>query len=251
MNPVALFDLKQTVSSNPNVSLYWQTTPNGTSKALGTSEILNVTESGTYYLRALYNDGYTISIDIWSTQSASITINFDKTWYLDADGDGYAISTINQRYNPGSGYTQTILPLGDCNDTDPLIHPNTVWYSDTDGDGFGDPNVAITQCTQPDGYVSNASDVCPDYASFENNGCSVFSNENYIHTTTYLNAFSEAQLSTISASDKLENITYFDGLGRPKQQIAIGQSPTGKDIITPICMMLWTTSQRPFALCAR
>ena len=227
-------DLKQTVSSNPNVSLYWQTTPNGTSKALGTSEILNVTESGTYYLRALYNDGYTISIDIWSTQSASITINFDKTWYLDADGDGYAISTINQRYNPGSGYTQTILPLGDCNDTDPLIHPNTVWYSDTDGDGFGDPNVAITQCTQPDGYVSNASDVCPDYASFENNGCSVFSNENYIHTTTYLNAFSEAQLSTISASDKLENITYFDGLGRPKQQIAIGQSPTGKDIITPI-----------------
>lgn len=31
-----------------------------------------------------------------------------------------------------------------------------------------------------------------------------------------------------------QNITYYDGLGKPKQQIAIGQSPDGKDIIQHI-----------------
>ncbi|MCF6297574.1 MAG: DUF6443 domain-containing protein [Flavobacteriaceae bacterium] len=34
--------------------------------------------------------------------------------------------------------------------------------------------------------------------------------------------------------DPIVSITYFDGLGRPKQQIAIGQSPNGNDIITHI-----------------
>ena len=159
-------------------------------------------------------------------------INPQTNWYRDLDGDGYG--------NENQSIVQCVQPENyvsnqlDCDDTNSNIHNERAWFFDGDHDGFGNPEDIITQCTQPDGYVSNASDVCPDYASFENNGCSAFGNENYIHTTTYLNAFSEAQLSTISASDKLENITYFDGLGRPKQQIAIGQSPTGKDIITPI-----------------
>ena len=35
-------------------------------------------------------------------------------------------------------------------------------------------------------------------------------------------------------SDKIVNITYYDGLGRPSQQIGNGQSNNGKDIITHI-----------------
>ena len=58
--------------------------------------------------------------------------------------------------------------------------------------------------------------------------------ENYIKTTSFTKAFSRSTKHNATATDKIENITYFDGLGRPKQQIAIGQSPTGKDIITPI-----------------
>ena len=56
--------------------------------------------------------------------------------------------------------------------------------------------------------------------------------ENYIKTTTY-------KVSTITtpnptAVQKVVNVSYFDGLGRPIQQVAYGQSATGKDIVTPI-----------------
>ena len=47
--------------------------------------------------------------------------------------------------------------------------------------------------------------------------------ENYLKTTTYRGT---------NATNPLINITYFDGLGRPIQQIAHGQSGSGADLIT-------------------
>ncbi len=44
-------------------------------------------------------------------------------------------------------------------------------------------------------------------------------------------AMTNTELNTAPASSVLKNITYFDGLGRPIQSNAIGQSPNGKDII--------------------
>ena len=35
------------------------------------------------------------------------------------------------------------------------------WFFDADGDHFGDPNVSVVHCDQPDGYVSNGDD-CDD-----------------------------------------------------------------------------------------
>ena len=58
------------------------------------------------------------------------------------------------------------------------------------------------------------------------------SNENYIHTIRPQVA--TTIISNLEDHEQIKSVTYFDGLGRPKQQIAIGQSPTGKDIITPI-----------------
>ena len=64
------------------------------------------------------------------------------------------------------------------------------------------------------------------------------STQNYIKTTTYqvatrdgVDAVSGATLTT---NEQMVNITYYDGLGRPKQQVAKRRAPNQKDLITPI-----------------
>lgn len=49
--------------------------------------------------------------------------------------------------------------------------------------------------------------------------------QNYVKTTVYKNS---------STQDTVSNVTYIDGLGRPKQQIMGGASASGKDIVTHI-----------------
>jgi len=57
--------------------------------------------------------------------------------------------------------------------------------------------------------------------------------ENYIYTRTYQKGMQSAS-GIASNRDVIEQITYFDGLGRPLQNIAIKASPDKKDIITHI-----------------
>ncbi|MBS7256705.1 DUF6443 domain-containing protein, partial [Flavobacterium branchiicola] len=57
--------------------------------------------------------------------------------------------------------------------------------------------------------------------------------QNYINTVTYKKA-SLVKITAPSILQASQNITYFDGLGRPIQQIAGQQSNSGKDIITHI-----------------
>jgi hypothetical protein len=80
-------------------------------------------------------------------------INPASIWYLDADGDNYAISTTTQCASPGAGYAIAVLPLGDCNDNDAAINPATVWYLDADSDNYAASTT--TQCTSPGaGYTT-------------------------------------------------------------------------------------------------
>ncbi|MFC4686163.1 DUF6443 domain-containing protein [Epilithonimonas pallida] len=51
------------------------------------------------------------------------------------------------------------------------------------------------------------------------------STENYILSTTYLNE---------NKTKKVQAIQYMDGLGRPKQSIAIKANPNGKDMVIPV-----------------
>ncbi|MFW0740038.1 DUF6443 domain-containing protein, partial [Flavobacterium sp. T12S277] len=59
--------------------------------------------------------------------------------------------------------------------------------------------------------------------------------QNYIKTTTYKQGFTETTIPlNPTPAQAAQNTTYFDGLGRPIQQVAGQQSNSGKDIITHI-----------------
>lgn len=57
--------------------------------------------------------------------------------------------------------------------------------------------------------------------------------ENYIKNTTYKVA-TTTSITNPPIAQANQNIAYFDGLGRPIQQVAHQQSGSGKDIVTPI-----------------
>ncbi|MBK9639425.1 MAG: putative metal-binding motif-containing protein [Bacteroidetes bacterium] len=104
------------------------------------------------------------------------------TYYVDADGDGYgdASATGVSSCNPIVG---SVTNNGDCNDAAPLINPGateqcngvddncdglidngvvfSTWYADADGDTYGNAAVSQSACSQPVGYVLDATD-CND-----------------------------------------------------------------------------------------
>ena len=123
-------------------------------------------------------------------------INYEKelahaehsaTWYKDADGDGYSDGTSQISVDrPATDYYQEselTATSGDCNDNDDSIYPgateicddgidqdcdgselagSATWYRDQDEDGYGDPNDSTQADVQPEGYVSNNDDNCPN-----------------------------------------------------------------------------------------
>jgi len=104
------------------------------------------------------------------------------SWYADADGDGYGdagAATIACAQPSG-----TVADNTDCDDGSADTHPGAdeycdgvdsdcdgvvdnnaldqlSWYADSDSDGYGDASTTMVQCTQPSGYVADASD-CDD-----------------------------------------------------------------------------------------
>lgn len=51
-----------------------------------------------------------------------------------------------------------ILTITACNDDDAGFCTETTWYEDADEDGLGNPDVSLSSCEQPDGYVADNSD---------------------------------------------------------------------------------------------
>ena len=81
-------------------------------------------------------------------------------WYADDDGDGYGDDADRTfACTPPSG---RVAVGGDCDDSDPSVHPESWWYSDGDGDGVGAvASGAVQQCSQPAGYEASSDD-CDD-----------------------------------------------------------------------------------------
>ncbi|MEH6778888.1 PhoX family protein, partial [Maribacter arcticus] len=96
-----------------------------------------------------------ISLVIALNENLGTTTEY--TWYLDADGDGYAIPpTATSSNSPGPGYTQNVLPLTDCNDNDPNVFEVSTWYLDADGDNYA-VTPTIQSCNSPGtGYTQNS-----------------------------------------------------------------------------------------------
>ncbi|MBW8201967.1 DUF6443 domain-containing protein, partial [Flagellimonas abyssi] len=136
-------------------------------------------------------------------------------------------------------YRRQVVSCGQIKETNTVqvtVDPMEAWYADTDGDGFGDPNDEVNDCVQPEGYVSDNSDQCPEeYGT--NNGCSYIevelSDENYLFTVSYQKPH-DSMSSILSKYDVNETVSYYDGLGRPMQEIAIKASPDLGDIVTHI-----------------
>ena len=107
------------------------------------------------------------------------------TWYGDADGDGYGVSSSEEiDCDRPEGFASN---NDDCDDTTGDVNPGaqetcndrdddcdgetdddavdaTTWYADEDGDGAGADGEArpIEACDQPNGYVTGDTD-CDDY----------------------------------------------------------------------------------------
>ncbi|WP_440068933.1 DUF6443 domain-containing protein [Tenacibaculum discolor] len=171
-------------------------------------------------------NGYVSNNDDYDDSTNLITNIAPKNYYRDVDNDGYGnLSVKVYQSSAPTGYVTNSL---DCNDSNAALHPNTKWYADTDGDGFGDPNSVKTQCSQPSGYVLGKEDNCPTingtYFGCDETQMNYsepnLSDENYVFTREYQEAKTTPSMIAKN-SDVIENITYFDGLGRAKQQIAI------------------------------
>ena len=174
-------------------------------------------------------------------------INPETWWYVDEDGDGLYLSgsAVQGCENPNANIYVTVDQLAnplqeDCDDNNPNI-AITIWYADVDYDGLGDPSTPLEQCFPPPGYVLDDSDNCPNFYD-PNNNCTVPETDPSYHNYIYERTYQEASAEVIDPNRFTNNpalmqqITFYDGLGRPSQQVAIAQSPNngGKDIVTSI-----------------
>ncbi len=117
-----------------------------------------------------------------------------QLYYTDADQDGFG--------DPGAPVeacaptTLWVVGAGDCDDTDATVNPDgtetcdgvdndcdgdvdegllNTYYADFDKDGYGDPDAPIEACTQPSGYVTDATD-CWDASDSVHPGATEFCN---------------------------------------------------------------------------
>lgn len=139
-----------------------------------------ITTPGTYLLTPNLPASPTQCLDCARTTCVTITTAdlTAPTWYLDADNDGWYVSTQSSCTSPGAGWT-SVLPAGgsdDCDDND-----NTKWqlltgYVDADGDGYtigGLLNNICSGATLPSGYsASSLGADCNDNNAAVNPGAS-------------------------------------------------------------------------------
>jgi hypothetical protein len=135
--------------------------------------------------------------DATDCDDSDASLNPATPWYLDHDADGYgdASYTVTSCTQP----SHHVADATDCDDLDSGVHPGAseicdgvdqdcdgsvdeghptgmaTWYADADLDGYGDAAATVESCTEPSGYVDDASD-CDDGDPDVNPGASELCN---------------------------------------------------------------------------
>ncbi|WP_422349038.1 DUF6443 domain-containing protein [Flagellimonas sp.] len=202
----------------------------------------------------------TMSVDICSGASASLVLVPDSNansirWYAaSTGGPPLLVGTIfeTDSLTSGASYyaasydTSTQCESASRTRVDVNIVSSTTYYQDVDNDGLGDPGSSLTQCEQPPGYVLDATDACP-LVYDPTNACTIqppsanAQDHNYLYTRTYQQSASEMGITTndsipfFTENDALlQEIAFFDGLGRPTQHVGIDQTPNKGDIVSHV-----------------
>ena len=185
----------------------------GTSFTLPTTSLNGVIGSWSPEPNSMVTTTYTYTTDCTQVNMTVVvnpktTPTFDPVPAIPSEGQLDALPTVSNE-----GIIGTWSP--DINNT------ATTTYTFT-------PNA--NQCALPTNLTITVNPYI-NPSNFGKNGVTV--DENYIKTTVYKFATSSSILIP-SFQQATQNIVYFDGLGRPIQKIAYGQSNSGKDIVTPI-----------------
>jgi hypothetical protein len=107
-----------------------------------------------------------------SSGAVSVTRTGTSGGTYSASPSGLSLNSSTGAINPGAStpgtYTVTysIAAGGGCaafsTTASVTISGATAWYADQDADGAGDPATMVMACAQPQGYVANANDGCPN-----------------------------------------------------------------------------------------
>ncbi|MEZ7942153.1 MAG: MopE-related protein, partial [Flavobacteriales bacterium] len=158
-----------------------------------------------------------------------------SVFFLDSDGDGYG--------NPNVSINSCFMPDGyadndnDCNDANTNINPGMneicnnadddcsgviddnlttqVYYEDDDNDSFGNPNVSVEDCSQPNGYVLNSLDCDDTNDDINPNGTEILDDaiDQDCDGSDLVTGVSENAISVFSIyPNPAKTIFYIDGL---------------------------------------
>ena len=211
----------QRVGSPPSgVTWYWQSVANGTSFAEGSGATKNVTSGTVYYIRA-YKNG------TWSTGSGYVNFVIPPPPPPDPpnpviEGASPGIVGLKFTGSPPEGVTwywqtsPTGMSMNEGSESAITVTTGSVYYLRAYQDGLWSTGVGVVNYTIP------PSNPTPP----------LLSDENYLYSRQYNQP---RLISEPTGSPVLvESVTYFDGLGKPKQQVIINGGSNSEDLVTHI-----------------
>ena len=210
-----------TQSSNDDMN--WTRKSGGTSSSgTGPTGAFN----GSYYLYTEAS-GYNNKVAILESPDYELETDYTLSFYYHMYGSNMGSLIVQTSYNGGISW-------------------GTVWsISGDQGNSWKERSVTLNEgndvrirfrATTGGSFRSDISIDNLRFTSDTGGGAPILSNENYVFTRQYQRPFSSSG-GSVTSGDVIEEVTYFDGLGRPMQKIGIQQSKQSgsyKDLITPI-----------------